>query len=412
MSPVVGEERAARTGFDDVCRDVVRSGHVVIRSWPRSAGHLLLDLRRTSDGSQVAGQWFVDDEQAAAVARQTAASRSARAGSVGRRVQHLAGTGLVLQPDGADRRLPGLSGLLSLSGAELVSHRPERRAVVRHIAPGGGVLFSKAVRPSRVADLIRTASWSPPGVRVPVLRGIEPAVGVVSTAALPGRTLYDVHGDVSCSTQRLRDASTGTGAVVASLHRAAGPPGAARHGLAEEDAVTRRWLGHAAEHRTLGPAFLRDLYRLLTQMTDELGHDRAATATLHRDLHDKQVVVAPAPDRRLPALLDLDLCALGEPEIDVGNLAVHVLLMELQSGPQVSGAGGDATVEAVLQGYRSGAGCALDRGRLHRLAVVASIRLTAVHSYRPATGTIAAGSADTSAGLGVALLRRVHEVLG
>ena len=65
---------------------------------------------------------------------------------------------VLLQPDGADRRLPGLPVVLQRPGARLVSHRPERRAVVRFGADDD-TRFVKVLRPSQVDDVHRRLAW-------------------------------------------------------------------------------------------------------------------------------------------------------------------------------------------------------------------------------------------------------------
>lgn len=72
----------------------------------------------------------------------------------------------------------------------------------------------------------------------------------------------------------------------------------------------------------------------------EAGADRGHTV-VHRDLYPRQVLVAarrtPGPIQAEPpgeetfGLLDLDEVSYGEPEIDCGNLAAHLVLGDLQS---------------------------------------------------------------------------------
>ncbi len=80
------------------------------RAWPRGRDHLLLEYA-TADGRLVAGQWFADPARAATVAERTAEGPGGPVRVRGR---------LVLQAGGADRRLPGLAGLLARPGATLV----------------------------------------------------------------------------------------------------------------------------------------------------------------------------------------------------------------------------------------------------------------------------------------------------
>ena len=111
----------------------------VRRAWPRSECHLLLDLTG-ADGS-VAGQWFDAPDTAADVAAATPGARLLRTGNASAR--------LVLQPGGADRKLKALARLLIRPELKLVSHRPERRAVVQLAGDSPG--FREGGTASRLA---------------------------------------------------------------------------------------------------------------------------------------------------------------------------------------------------------------------------------------------------------------------
>ena len=168
----------AGSTLHDVATLLARQGLHLLRSWPRDENHLLLEAGR--DGAVVAGQWFATAERAAEVARKTPGAEQ-----LGR---------VVLQPHGADRKLPGLVPLLRRDGAELVAHRPERRAVVR--LPAGSphaVEYAKVVRPGVLADVARTtAAAAALPLRTPAVVGVDDATSAVITAALPGRTLHDL----------------------------------------------------------------------------------------------------------------------------------------------------------------------------------------------------------------------------
>jgi hypothetical protein len=67
-------------------------------------------------------------------------------------------------------------------------------------------------------------------------------------------------------------------------------------------------------------------------------------ATLHRDLHPGQVHCGPRT-----GLLDVDDLACGEPELDLGNLAAHLLLDDLQRWGELQEAA--KRTSAFLEGY-------------------------------------------------------------
>jgi len=70
---------------------------------------------------------------------------------------------------------------------------------------------------------------------------------------------------------------------------------------------------------------------------------------LHRDLHDGQFLVN-GPSL---ALLDFDLLARGEPELDLANLTAHITLRSLQGGVSATRANTEEASEALIEGYHS-----------------------------------------------------------
>lgn len=318
-------------------------GFSVRRAWPRSPDHLLLDLRGPS-GDPVAGQWLGEPGRAAEVARRTGAGSRA----VGR---------VLLQPGGADRRLPALSGLLREDGAVLVAHRPERRAVVHR----GDGTYAKVVRPERTAEVARAArAAGDSGLRVPQVLDVRE--GVVTTAPLPGRTLHDL---LRAGSSAVLPAAREIGRTLAALHRSPLPPGVAVRDGAAEGQVLRRWTGLAHAHgvgdRGAEVAALRD--------------PPAPLVPVHRDLHDKQLLV---DGDGSVGVLDFDLAAAGEAALDLANLLVH---LELRAHQGVcSTALAAAAAAAVLDGYAPGPD--VER-RLAAYDQAARRRLVAVYGFRP-----------------------------
>jgi len=324
----------------------------LLRAWPRDENHLLIEAGR--GGSPVAGQWFSSAARAAAVAAKTRGAEQ-----VGR---------VVLQPRGADRRLPGLMPLLRRRGAELVAHRPEKRAVVR-LAPSfpgaGPAEYAKVVRPDALGKLAQTAATAAAlPVRTPAVVRTEPDVGSVVTTALPGRTLYEL-----LATPAAIDGCRAAGRALAAVHRAAVPPGARRHDDEDERAVLCRW-SQLAQLHGVTPAF--DVPEI--DPADEGHSDSAKLALVHRDFHDKQVVVDEDGD---VGVLDFDLLAAGPPMVDLANLLVHLDLRALQ------GLVADAAPlrTAVLEGYQPSGGQLRQLPRRERSTWQ---RLAAVYAFRPA----------------------------
>ena len=196
----------------------------VRRAWPRSKCHLLLELTG-ADGS-VAGQWFDAPDTAAEVAAATPGAQLLRTGNEPAR--------LVLQPGGADRRLKALARLLTRPELKLVSHRPERRAVVQRSGDSPG--FLKLVPPSRLA---RLAVQSERAERLPLRTArvleVDENLGAVVTGPLSGRPLPDLLAGASAT-----EACRQVGRTLAVLHSIS-PVGLSPHSAVDERAVTEHW---------------------------------------------------------------------------------------------------------------------------------------------------------------------------
>lgn len=295
----------------------------------------------------MAGQWFADQDRAHAVAARTGAPA-------------MADRGVVLQPGGADRRLPVLAALLREPGAVLVAHRPERRAVVRR--PDGA--YSKVVRPERVAVAVRAARAARGiGLRVPEILDVNEQAGFFTTAPLPGRTL---HALLAAHAPEVVTAARTVGTALAVLHAAPVPLGAPVHDGSAERAVLHRWERLAQAHGVLPDVPAGDCGLLQPPL---------ALVRVHRDLHDKQVLVA---DDGTVGLLDFDLAAAGEAALDLANLLVHLELRNLQEicRPGLARAAG----LAVLEGY---APTDAVLARMPAYDAAARRRLGAVYGWRP-----------------------------
>ena len=343
------------------------------RAWPRRPGHLLLEYR---DGdSSVAGQWFADSDRLRAVAQQTASVSPDD-------VRCHAEAGVLLQRRGADRRLPALTDVVADEGATLVVHRPERRAVVRRTR-SRITTYVKVVRPGRA--LAGCAEL--PRVRVPVVLAAAPHRGMVEHAELAGRALHHLLGDTALErgpTDTVSRAFGGVGRTVRALHDSTPPAGLPIHRPDGEVAITARWVDQARAHGVLDP---RDQVRAADAL-EALGAALGVLASpptltlVHRDLHDKQILVAGEDDA---GLLDLDTLAVGDPAIDVANLLVHLELRMMQGHcrSEIAGVAG----EAFLEGYGP------DRDLVARIDAYANatrLRLACVYAFRPCWRHLAA----------------------
>lgn len=288
------------------------------RAWPRGPEHLLLEYSAAGAGI-VAGQWLGDPATLARVARASAAA--------GPRVvvtHTAAGVAVLLQAGGADRHLAGLAPLLARPGATLLSHRAERRAVVR-LDGRDGERYAKVLRPERIAAAaaaLRGASEAAgAGFETPELLAVDLAAGVVISAKVAGAPLHELLG-----TDAAGAATRAAGRAIAALHAAEPPPGAAgRDGAAAEVAAIRTWLGLLESYAPeIGRATAASAGDVLRGLADA---PAAEAVLVHRDLHDKQIFVD--PDGRV-GLLDFDTLATGPAAIDIANLLAHIELRAVQ----------------------------------------------------------------------------------
>lgn len=345
----------------------VTATHELVAAWPHGPEHALLRLR-DAQGRTVAGQWFADPQRADRVAAET--TRTSGPGLVGRD-----GPGVVLQSGGADRRLTALGTLAAEEGAALVTHRPERRGVVRRRDAGGTVHWSKVLRPGRAGDVAAALRWvGTRGVPVPRVEALDAEAGTVTTAELPGTPLHALW-DSAAVRGRETEVMAAVGRTVTRLHRLPAPPVAVRHDPAAELAVTRRWLDLAEVHGVL-PVPRLALDRLLDQAAALLDSPGVEVGLLHRDLHDKQVVLEGGE----VALLDLDLLAVGSPALDLANLAVHVELRVHQQLLDADAA--DAAIGGLWEGAQPSQAV---RRLIAGYALATRLRLVAVYAFRPAS---------------------------
>ncbi|WP_053203457.1 phosphotransferase [Jiangella muralis] len=341
---------------DRVAHPVTGAELAVVRAWPRRDQHVLLELA-TPSGERLAGQWFADAVRRADVVAATSGAIDVPA------------HGVVLQPDGADRKLPALAGLVARPGSRLLVHRPGRRAVVlldgdrgrcyaKVLPPGAEVAL--AGRLTALAAALRGVAEVPRPLDRPL------GDGVLAQSELPGPTLYEAgpSSGLLAGWERL-------GAALRRLHGT--PPSTvavtATHDAADEEAVTVRWLRAAAVSGLLPPV---DVAGPLTELrTGPPG----PVGLLHRDLHDKQAVLQPGG--RL-GLLDLDTVAAGERALDVANVLVHLELRVAQ----------EALTPSLARSARSAflAGLDPDDATLARAPAyerATRLRLAGVYAFRP-----------------------------
>lgn len=329
------------------------------RAWPRPDGSVQLEYLDVR-GHTVAGQLLPDRARAETV--MTTTGPDAELHPVQPVVLHWAG---------ADGRLSALPGLVR-RGGRIVSHRPERRAVVQH----PDRVYAKVVRPGTSAGLVATSERTRLAARhaflVPRVLAHDPSAGVVAWEELPGPTLLQV----GCGAPGVVDlvrAWTATGHAVADLHRqdATGLP---THDARDEVRTAAAWVESAVAWGMLPAAAAPAAYQVL------LAGAPGPVGVLHRDLHDKQVVLA----RGGIGLLDLDTLAVGERALDLGNVLAHLELRVAQ------GLLGERAAQLAREAFLVGAAPDADTmRRVHAHQQVARIRLAGVYAFRPRWNALA-----------------------
>jgi len=323
------------------------------RAWPRAGGAVHLEYTDT-DRRRVAAQWLPVRAEAEGVARASGAP-----------VELHPDHPVVVHWGGADGQLPGLRTLVLEAGTRLVGHRPGRRGVVQ-LRDG---TYAKVVRPGRSPRLVaggeRAGAVAAGHFDVPTVLRHDPDAGVVVWTELAGPTLLDL-GRAAPSPEDLAGAWRAAGAAVSGLH------GANRQGLPVHDAraevaTAQGWLDAAVAAGVLPPARHPAAYeRLLSEAPGRLG-------VLHRDLHDKQVVVGAHI-----GLLDLDTLAVGERALDLANALAH-LELRVDQGLMTAAAAAVAR-RAFLEGADPDPET---RERLPAHLGVARLRLAGVYAFRP-----------------------------
>lgn len=281
--------------------------------------------------------------------------------------------GLELFGPGQDRKLPALAPLVR-SGAQVVSHRAQRRAVVRHHHPDdGSVQFIKIVRPGWAEGILRGIERAQPfdrGFRTP--SALESTDSTVTFTELPGRTLHEPElfsgPEWDRAWAEVMDALQVSRTAV---------PGAdvPEHTAADEARVLREWLDRAQP-------WIRDVKPFAAEVEQACAalEQLAAVAAVptHRDLHDKQLVWS-AEHSPGPGLLDVDTACLGHPALDLGNLRAHARWRERQ------GVWTAARAQVVVRAVDSLAERAgVDAPALEVYERATLLRIRCVYAVRPA----------------------------
>jgi hypothetical protein len=352
---------------ETLASELASAGLVLRKAQPSGPTRLIMEL--SGPEGTCAGQWHAEP----ADALRLAAHLCDEFGSDS--VQVLAGGHVLVQHRGADRRLPRLYALVAQPGAELVAHRPDRRAVVRV----GCDRYVKVVRPGRTGDVVRPLTQDhPDGIRVPRVLDTDDDSGLVTLSAVPGKTLHRRLAERTTGDQELAVQVKQVGAAVRVWHDQGARAPVVVHDGAAETANAYRWLEAAGRYGLLHPTRWGGRLALAAS---RLSGSPAELVLLHRDLHDKQVLLE---DAEPVGLLDLDLAACGDPALDLANLLVHFELRALQG--HCSDARARVCAAALLEGYSPGPALL---GRLGAYASATRLRLAGLYCFRPSpTGLV------------------------
>lgn len=258
-----------------------------------------------------------------------------RSGLVGAPVVASVG-GLVLRRPGLDERLPGLrllyddgfarQTLAGVTGRDpgpvrvrLAAHRLGKRAVLE-LRTRRGTVFARlrAVKSGDGADRLarHRAVWAALApdapLAIPAPLGERPDLGVSLFATLPGRP-PDFHRDGA--------------AVAAALDvlRRLDLAGLPVHRGADEAAILRAWHERCGTHC---PELAATTSAMIADTCHRLAGRGGDLLPCHRDLHDKQILVA----RGRAGLLDFDTLSLADPAADPGNLLAHLFMAGEETG--------------------------------------------------------------------------------
>lgn len=335
------------------------------RAWPRSIDHVLLEFI-TSGGTRVVGQWKRDADELSHVANRT----NERSEGAKARIENVGGTGILLQHDGADRRLVGLARTLTRSDARLIVHHPERRAVV--CVGEEEKQFIRFVKPGRVHKNMQAVRWLASQTQrsflMPDILAFDNTNGTTAWSELAGRSLFDSLSEtLSESSLRM------IGEAIKSLHDCIPHMDFSIHDGEAEALLLEKCLQTLEAFR---PAVASAAHRHAEKVIGALrNHHTSPISLMHRDLYDKQIFIS--QDEHI-GILDFDTLSKGPAELDLANVVVHLELRAIQGLCTESSALRAATL--ILSEYKRLGGLP---EHLNIYADATRMRLVAVYAMRP-----------------------------
>lgn len=256
-----------------------------------------------------------------------------------------------------DDALPGSAA--AHAGATVVAHRAGRRAVLR--TGEGFVKLTRASRFAGVADRAERVT-ALTALRSPRILRRDDGRATLILESVGERTLLEAGRQLDEGDFRAVWRGVGAGlAELADLD----PAGLPRHDVDDELVAIRRALESGG---VVAPAEYEWVERALRSGSGVEG-------VLHRDLHDKQLLL-PADGTAPVGLIDVDTLAVGERALDIANLVVHLELREVQ------GILAEGRALAAASALREGLGSRELWERVPAYAAATRLRLAGVYASR------------------------------
>jgi len=241
---------------------------------------------------------------------------------------------------------------------EELKHKPGRRTTLRARGARRNAIVKvyASTRAPTVAARLGALAGGPDEVEVPEVLLCDPEKHLVVLSEVPGTPFREplLAGDGETCER--------AGAAIGAWHRfwVGTSPGALVPHTAERELEILEARIESA------PDGIASLVR--AELPTVAGDSWPPATVVHRDLYEEQIMVG---DR--VGLIDLDDCALGPPELDIGNVCGHIRLLERRSGKELG------PMRAVfLRGYGS-AGPPLDPVLFDRCLGLTLLRLCCIH---------------------------------
>lgn len=301
-------------------------------------------LQYSAGHETLLAEWVPDagEDRAAETIRRLRKRRHGQAGGCPE-AHIVADRGFILRTSGLDERLPGLRLLYDaeaardvvsrLEGADpgpvtahLVAHRLGKRAVLRLEGADGKGRYARlrAVKSDTgQAQFARhVALWralaGQSRLRIPDPLGEDPALGLSLYAPLSGHAPrfaghdgYAACRDITVALRALQSLT------LADL---------SWHDPSAETTILLDWYGRT---QSVFPDLAEKIDAPLERLRADLAAlEPVAPVPTHRDLHEKQILIA----HGATGILDFDTLSLADPALDVGNLQAHLFLAGLHAG--------------------------------------------------------------------------------